>query len=217
MRIEELSQTQSDSSNLANPFYISFSDLMVLLTVFFVMLLGMSEIKIGSFEKLKSGFSGSTKGTLIELAADLKVAAEQLPGIEIAMEDDGVRMNLPTAALFETGSAVLRKRSLDRFQPLFARVLKTKYTIDVEGHSDDRPFFKNTKTPEGIELDTNWSLSGRRASSVVHYLLDLGFEQERLRVVGYAATRPQLSIKQKYGLQLDKARAMNRRVSILVR
>ena len=63
-------QTRVDTeSGSLSPFYVSFSDLMVLLCVFFVMLLGMSKIDTGTFEKLKAGFSGTDKGTLMELAS----------------------------------------------------------------------------------------------------------------------------------------------------
>lgn len=214
MKIDELNQDPQESLSL--PFYISFSDLLVLLLVFFVMILATSKIETGAFEKLRSGFTGSTKGTLMELATDLSKAAKALPGIEVEMAEDGVRLNLQTAALFDTGSAVVKRQSLDRFRQLFLRIKSTKYVIDVEGHTDDRAFFKTTPTSEGVELETNWSLSGKRASSVIHHLLDLGFAPGRLRVVGYAATRPQKSTTKKYGSELDKARAQNRRVSILV-
>ena len=76
MKLKEL---ESEDQNTITSFYISFSDLMVLLGVFFVMLLSMSRIDTGSFEKIKSGFSGSTKGTLVELAQSLKDIAETYP------------------------------------------------------------------------------------------------------------------------------------------
>ncbi|MBF0442866.1 MAG: OmpA family protein, partial [Oligoflexales bacterium] len=93
------------------------------------------------------------------------------------------------------------------------KVLETRYRVDVEGHSDDRPFYRKDK--EGVE--TNWSLSGKRASSVVHHLLDFGFSPMRIRVVGYASTRPMKEVKGKEGKALERARAENRRVSLLIR
>ena len=216
MKLEDLAQTDEQANGIINPFYISFSDLMVLLCVFFVMMLGMSKVKMGSFEQLRSGFSGSTKGTLLELARDLKSTAKNLPGVSVQMAEDGVRLNLQSAALFNVGSAVVKRNSLSRLQSLFTRIKKTNYTIDIEGHTDDQPLYKRVKTSEGIELETNWSLSGRRAASVINHLASLGFQQKRLRVVGYAATRPQKSIRKKYGVELNRARSLNRRVSILV-
>jgi chemotaxis protein MotB len=199
-----------------NPFYISFSDLVVLLCVFFVMMLGMSKIDVGSFERIRTGITGSTKNTLVELANKLVKIAETppgVPGVTVRLADDGVRLDLETAALFELGSAVLKREALQPLEPLLFEIRKTKYTIDIEGHTDDLPLFRK----DGDELETNWSLSGRRASSFVHHLLDMNFKQERLRIVGYAATKPKAKILSKKGDALDTARARNRRVSLLVK
>lgn len=214
MNLADLEKTQDDTE--ANNFYISFSDLMVLLSTFFLMLLSMSKIEIGSFEQMKTGMTGSTKGTLVELADRLKVVAEKdpgVPGVKVRMAPDGVRLDLDTAALFDTGSAVLKKDALEPLAPLLKEVLKTSYTIDIEGHSDDRAFYRKN----GGEVDTNWSLSGRRASSVTHHLLNFGFKEERVRIVGYASNKPKVPIAKKTGKELEAARAENRRVSLLVK
>lgn len=214
MRLEELARQNEDTEG--NAFYISFSDLMVLLSVFFLMIISMSNVEIGSFEKMRSGFTGSTKGTLVELADKLKFIAEKdpgVPGVKVSMASDGVRLDLDTAALFETASAELKPRALDPIKPLLQQVLATNYTIDIEGHSDDRAMFRKN----GREVETNWSLSGRRASSVTHHLLKVGFSSKRLRIVGYAANKPKVPIKGKQGQELEDARADNRRVSLLVK
>ena len=214
MRLESLKDQYEEDRT--NPFYISLSDLMILLCVFFAMLVSMSKIEIGSFEKLRSSFSGSNKNTLVELAEKLDAIVNEepgIPGVAVEMAADGVRLDLDTAALFETGRAVLRPQALNPIVPLLNEVLVTKYRIDVEGHTDDRPYWRRRRD----ELDTNWSLSGRRASSVVHYLLEHGFEQERLRIVGYASNRPKIAIKNLGQQALQRARKENRRVSLLIR
>lgn len=212
MNLAELNK-QNDTGEKLNPFYISFSDLMVLLCVFFVMILGMSKIEIGTFEKLKAGFTGDDSGTLVELARKLKTIASDQKGVTIELADDGVRLDFESAALFDTGKSFLKKGSLSPLEPMLKEILRTPYHLDIEGHSDDRAFFRR----EGDEVLTNWSLSGRRASSVVNYLIDFGFTQKRLRIIGYAATMPKAKIKGKIGDSLENARALNRRVSILVR
>lgn len=200
-----------------NPFYISLSDLMILLCVFFVMLVSVSEIEIGSFEKLRSSFSGSTKNTLVELSQTLKTIVYEdpgVPGVNVELATDGVRIDLDTVALFETGSAQLKVNALDPIKPLLERVLDTAYRVDVEGHTDDRPYWRLRRG----ELETNWSLSGRRAGSVVHYLLEHGFTSDRLRIVGYASNRPKVSVRDLTDpVMLQLARKENRRVSLLVR
>lgn len=212
---------QSPDSNAraaeeSNVFFVSLSDLMILLTVFFIMMVSVSEVDIGSFEKVRSAFRGSTENTLVELAERLddKVHEEPgIPGVKVRLADDGVRLDLDTAALFDVASAVLRPGALEPIQPLLIMVKSTGYRLDVEGHSDDQPFFKKV----GDEVETNWSLSGRRASSVVNRLREMGFAPNRLRIVGYADTRPKVPIQGLEDVALDQARAENRRVSILIR
>ncbi|MEL6186868.1 MAG: OmpA family protein, partial [Myxococcota bacterium] len=97
--------------------------------------------------------------------------------------------------------------------PLLDLIRPTGYKLDVEGHSDDQPFYRR----KGREVETNWSLSGRRASSVVQRLREAGFEAQRLRIVGYAATRPKVPIDGLTDDALEEARSENRRVSILIR
>ncbi len=211
MKIESLTKKSKDKD--LGSFYLSFSDLMVILCTFFVMLLSLSEVKLGAFDRLKTGFTGSTKGTLTELANDLTMLSRDNSDVSVEMADDGVRVNLKTAALFESGSSILKKGGLRRFRTVFERLQDSTYSLDVEGHSDDVPLYKI----KNKELTTNWSLSGKRASSVVNYLLDKGFGEGRLRIVGYASTKPYIEIEGKRGAELLKARALNRRVSILVK
>ena len=92
MKLAEIEQNYSQPQ--LNPFYISFSDLLLLLCVFFVMLIGMSKVEIGSFEKLRSGFTGSDEGTLVELAKRLESINTAYPDVIVRMAEDGVRLDL---------------------------------------------------------------------------------------------------------------------------
>lgn len=212
MKLEELQNSAKE--NQLNPFYIGFSDLMVLLCVFFVMILSVSKVQLGAFEKISTGFSGKTQGTLVELAKNLKKIADKQEGIIVTLDEDGVRLDLDTNILFDTGSAALKSQNLPLLRPVLLEVLKSKYTLDVEGHTDDVPFYRKLSSDE---FESNWSLSGRRSASFIHFLTSLGFSKERLRIIGYGATKPKISLKNKKGDALEKARAMNRRVSILIR
>lgn len=218
MKLRELEGGNEESATTA--FYIGLSDLMVLLLVFFLMLISMSKIDKGSFEKIKAGFTGSTKGTLVELAGQLKEIVEGqpgVPGVKVHLAEDGVRLDLDTGALFDSGSARLKPGALDPLRPLLQIVKNTKYTMDVEGHSDDAGLHRIFKIDGVPNLETNWSLSGRRASSVINFLLDEGFQGDRMRVVGYADTRPIQSPVGKQNEELEAARAQNRRVSLLIK
>lgn len=214
MNLDQLT-TEIDEQGL-DSFYISFGDLMVILCVFLVMLLTMSKIDIGSFEKIKSVMTGRTDNTLVELSASLKEIVEGTPGIpgaSVHLAKDGVRVDLDTAVLFAPGSAVIKDDALASLEPMLNEIIRTEYQIDVEGHTDDVPFYRVT---DG-EIETNWSLSGKRAGSVILHLRSLGFSPGRLRAVGYAHTRPVVETDNKSGAELEDARARNRRVSLLIR
>lgn len=180
MTLDELT-AESDEEGI-DPFYISFGDVMVLLCVFLLMLLSMSKIDVGSFERIKSVMTGRTDNTLVELAALLKDIIEGTPGVpgaSVHLADDGVRVDLDTAVLFAPGSAVAKDDALESLTPLLTQILETEYRIDVEGHTDDVPYYR---VVDG-ETVTNWSLSGKRASTVILHLRSLGFPVHRLRAV----------------------------------
>lgn len=200
-----------------NAFYLSLSDLMTLLCVFFAVLVGMSRIDVGSFERMKTSVTGSSKGTLVELSKTLETITKGQSGISVRLGEDGVHLDFESAALFDTGSALLKPGSLTPMEPVLQKILATKYMIDVEGHTDDVPLLRKENVKTGEEIETNWTLSGRRASSVVNFLIGFGFSESRLRIVGYASTRPKVNIGEMSGTNLEKARAENRRVSVLVR
>lgn len=214
MKLDQLT-AEADEGGL-DSFYISFGDLMVILCVFLVMLLTMSKIDIGSFEKIKSVMTGRTDNTLVELSSSLKEIIEGTPGIpgaSVELAKDGVRVDLDTGVLFATGSAVIKDEALSSLAPLLKEIIKTKYLIDIEGHTDDVPLYR---VVDG-ETETNWSLSGKRAGSVILHLRSFGFSARRLRAVGYAHTRPVVETRGKSGVALENARSRNRRVSLLIR
>ncbi|MCB9094932.1 MAG: OmpA family protein [Halobacteriovoraceae bacterium] len=213
MKLSDLKRTKFRSAG--DNYYVSFTDVMMLLSVFFILIISISKIEKGSFERIKSSFSGSTKGTLVELSEEIKYMVEKDPGIPnvtVELTKEGVLLDLKTAALFDSGSAALKKGTLDPMKVIIEKVRGTNYRIDVEGHTDDLRFYK-----ENDELkESNWSLSGRRAASVLNHILELGISPKRLRLVGYASNRPKVSITNKTGDELEKARMENRRVSLLI-
>ena len=213
MKLKDLEQHMQDAD--VNPFYIGLSDLMILLCVFFAMIISVSRIDKGSYEKIRSGVTGTTENTMVALEHRLKTIVEVdpgIPGVTVKLEKEGLRLDLDTVALFDTGSAAPIPGALDPFEPLFTDLLATEYRIDVEGHTDDVPLHRQ----HGDEIETNWSLSGRRAASVVHHLLEFGFSPTRVRIVGYADTKPKVDVSSKVDAELEMARSENRRVSLLI-
>lgn len=195
-----------------NTFYMSFGDLMVILCCFFVLMHSISKVDKGSFERLRTEFTGSSENSLVELAETLTDMTKDMKEVSISFDKDGVRINMESAALFESSSAVLKSGALVQLKPIIEELKATSYTIDVEGHTDDQGLYRYRDKL----LETNWSLSGLRASTVVHHLLEMGLQEDRLRIIGYASNHPAIPVTGKEGDELEKARAANRRVSLLV-
>ncbi len=210
MKLDELRKQIKHTG--VNPFYMSFSDLMMIICCFFVLLFSISKIEIGRFERLRTQFTGSTKNSLVELGNKLDQMAKNIPRVSISQDPDGIRINLKSAAFFKSGSAIMVEGALKPIIPILMEVLPTKYKINIEGHTDDEALYR---LEDGL-LETNWSLSGLRAATVVHELMAIGFSEERMKITGHASNRPKMSIKNKEGQELEKARAINRRVSILI-
>ena len=179
----------SSQDEAAQIFYMSFGDLMVILCCFFVIIHSMSQVDRGSFERIRTEFTGNSAGSLVSLEKELQEIAVNIPKVNITYDKDGVRINMDSAALFESGSAVLKDGALDDLEQILLHVRETQYTVDIEGHTDDLNFYRQTE--EGL-IETNWSLSGARASTVVLHLLGLGFAEGRVRIIGYAANRPKV-------------------------
>ncbi len=214
MQLTDLEKDEHDEG--LDSFYISFGDLMVILCVFLVMLLSMSKIEVGSFEKVKQVMTGRTENTLVALKEELSEIINGIPGVpgaSVQLDTDGVRVNLDTSVLFAQGEAVIDEEALKSVDIVLKEVLHTDYQIDVEGHTDDVAYYRII---EG-ETITNWTLSGRRASSMAVHMLLMGFAPNRIRIIGYADTRPIVDPAHKTGRALAEARARNRRVSLLIR
>ena len=215
MRLEQL-QMETDEKGF-DSFYISFGDLMVILSVFFVMLLSMSKIDVGSFEKIREVMTGRTENTLVELAETLETiinTAPGVPGASVELASDGVRLDIDTGVLFAQGKAVIRDEALDTIQPLLEEIRDTEYRIDVEGHSDDVPYYRIIDD----EIITNWSpqrqAGQQRDSPVAAIRLPLPSVCARwaMPIPGPWST-PRASPAE----NLKKPGTRNRRVSLLIR
>jgi chemotaxis protein MotB len=214
VQLEELDAKASDEG--LDAFYISFGDLMVIMCVFLVMLLSMSSIEVGSFEKVRHVMTGKTENTLVALKEELNdiiKGSPGVPGASVQLDEDGVRVNLDASVFFARGDATIDPDALKSVDIVLKEILNTDYQIDIEGHTDDVAYYRII---DG-EIVTNWTLSGKRASNMALHMRIMGFATKRMRIIGYADTRPVVDPEGKYGDELEKARSRNRRVSLLIR
>ena len=129
---------------------------------------------------------------------------ENLASVEL-MPDNAVKILLTSDLLFDTGSAVLKKRSIKLIKQLASILRKTPHIVEIVGHTDDVPI--HTKI-----FPSNWELSTARACAVARFLIEkMNISPERLRVTGFAEYRP---IRPNFS---SADRAANRRVEITIK
>ncbi len=210
----------------------TFSDMVTLLMVFFIMILSYSTIELEKFTGAVSSMKGAlgildnmrnTIANEIERShegrEDIKEAVEKkinrmrelLSNEEIAnqisidLDGTGIHIRLGDNILFDPGKAELKPQAFPILKAV-ADVVKNDFKqIFVEGHTDNVPIH-TSKYP------SNWELSAARALSVVRYLHYVeGIDAARLAAVGYGEYRPLVPNT------TPENRAKNRRVEIYIR
>ncbi|WP_373184402.1 MotB family protein [Halopseudomonas sp.] len=140
------------------------------------------------------------------LQALKNVLEQELIEGRLQMEQDRKRViiRIEERGSFQSGSAVMTTDFEDMLFKISEVLSELPGEITIEGHTDDIPI--NT-----TRFNSNWDLSAARASSVANALLATGaVEAQRLKVQGYADTRPRASN------EWPETRALNRRVEIVV-
>jgi chemotaxis protein MotB len=140
----------------------------------------------------------------VDLEAVLqRVADRDRERLELVANPQEIRLEVRDDILFPLGSAELGAAG----QALLARLAESlagqDLRISVEGHTDDLAIAT-------ARFPSNWELSGFRATTVARELIAHGVPQERVRIIGFADTRPRVPN--------DSAanRARNRRVSLVL-
>jgi len=208
-------------------FYISYSDMVTLLLIFFVYLFSISEIDSEKLTKASESVRNemTTENTNTSLNQKmiqrLELEQKKLQEIEeevqtyitengleetvsVKYRDGQLDLNLGDAILFERGKADLKPQALSVLSKLGALFAKTDSNIVVEGHTDDIPI-RSTLYP------SNWELSSSRAAAVVRYMETLGVPAGRFMVIGYNQFKPMAPNT------TEANRIKNRRVKLTVK
>ena len=140
----------------------------------------------------------------------LKVAnaleANELLSNEISVENTarGVSIQIKDEVLFESGSAVMKRRVKEILDLIAALVKNLPNLISVEGHTDAIPI-------QTQAFPSNWELSASRATALVRYFInEKHLAPKRFSATGFGGERPLGS-----NLTPD-GRALNRRVEIVI-
>ncbi len=228
--IDDMEEKKSDSAG----WLTTFSDLMSLLLVFFVMLYAISEVEVQKFvdvaKSLRQGFGASTPEDYRALIEDM--AEEEMEDTGFAKDDVDEELgeieeklqsfvaendleNVIEVTRDRTG-VTLKIQDVVLFDPGRA-VLKQSSMWIVENlnvivQEIAVPLIiagHTDTTPISTErYPSNWELSGARASTLARYFISAGLHPRDLHIEGYAATRPVAPNETAIG------RAQNRRVEL---
>ncbi|MFV9566993.1 MULTISPECIES: OmpA/MotB family protein [Thermoanaerobacter] len=221
---------EEDESKLnTGRWVLTYSDMMSLLLVFFIVLYSISTLNAAKFAQLSislsRAFGGSDyvigqymgdsfvqgnsgdKNSLGEIEKQLEgfVKENNLQGMVTSYIDErGLVISLQDTLLFDLGSADVHPEEKDVLIKI-GNMLKTLPNhIRVEGFTDDLPIHNN-------KFDSNWELSVIRATNVVKILVhEAGVDPKKISAVGYGEYRPVVPNDS------EEHRRLNRRVDIVI-
>jgi chemotaxis protein MotB len=135
--------------------------------------------------------------------ADFLVEHERFGDMDVLFDRHQLRVELNNDILFPSGSADLSLEGTALLEELYEAFSDPGLLVAVEGHTDNVPI-------QTRQFPSNWELSSFRATTVARTLMTLGVAEHRIKVTGYADTRPRAQN------DTEKNRALNRRVSIVL-
>ena len=117
--------------------------------------------------------------------------------LKYSINDDEVKLILPSQYLFKSGSAVLKLSVYDLMLKITDIFAYAKGDVLFTGHTDD----VSINTPE---FPSNWHLSAARASALAQLVVTKGqIDSKKIKVIGLSSNFP-----------ISKVRSENRRVEI---
>jgi chemotaxis protein MotB len=151
---------------------------------------------------------GRSLGTALRKAVSVFNPEIRSNKVKVTHDERGLVISLASDAFFNPASARINidqtRDILLRLANLLASEELAGRKLRIEGHTDDE-----VTDPTGPWED-NWDLSTSRSISVLRYLADIGIDERRFQVAGFADTMPLASNDTAEG------RAYNRRVDIIV-
>ena len=151
---------------------------------------------------------GRSLGTALRKAVSLFSPEIRSNQIRITQDERGIVITLASDAFFNPASARI---NIEATRDILLRLGGYLSSPDVagrkfriEGHTD------NADVDPNGPWESNWELSAARSISILHYLTDLGIEERRFQIAGFADTVPIASNDTREG------QAYNRRVDIII-
>jgi len=207
---------------------LTYGDVITLLMIFFVLMFSASKISQEKFDKVAQSINQSLNrpapnapsseapldplDQVEKMVSDLISKASLQADMKTEVVRDGIMIELSSSSLFDSGSADIKfemQMKLLELVDIIGALPKDRYSIVVEGHTDDVPI--NTS-----KFPSNWELSAIRALNVLHIFEEAGIQQGQMSASAFASTRPKAPNLDGQGIPIVKNRALNRRINILI-
>ena len=194
---------------------LSYADLITNLLIFFSMLLAAAQISRPRMQQIAQQISGVEQPeslSSIQGEIEAQIEREGLEGmIRTDLTDEGLELSLNSGLVFHSGHAEVLGEQEDTLGSMLQTLVPyaDQYDFAVEGHTDSMPLVN------GATFTTNWELSAGRANAVRARLEQVGVEEGRIRVEGYADTEP-LPEESLVGLSEAERLARHRRVVVRI-
>lgn len=194
----------------------TYSDMMTLLVCFFVLMMGVSEVNVDSYEKIKKEMSTSFGGTYEDPYAKMADKLEEVISVEklgneikLNSKGSGITLIFQGQLLFESGKAQIRPEASLVLQKISDVITSDteKLFIVVEGHTDNIPI--NTE-----QFPSNWELSAGRAARIVREFETFGVNKEKMVAVGMGESKPLKANLNEDGTANYENMSLNRRVVV---
>ncbi|MDR2418555.1 MAG: flagellar motor protein MotB [Treponema sp.] len=161
-----------------------------------------------TINSLPSTDRGRSLGAALRKATSIFNPEMKSNKVKITQEERGIVISLASDAFFDTASATL---NIEQTREILFNLASTLNSPEIsgrkfriEGHTD-----AEATDPFG-PWPSNWELSTARAIAVLHFLMDLGVDEKRFQVAGFADTVPVGDNSTAEG------RAYNRRVDVII-
>ena len=218
MSANEMEEAEEDLEYL-----LTYSDMITLLLAFFAILIASSTPDQALWDQMKEGMRSEVTGTeiqktpLAEIKADLDsilTTEREQDLVNIDLTNKEIVMTFNSSSLYISGGAELLPSGegiIRKVGDALNGLSFYNFKVDIEGHTDNVPI--NT-----LRFPSNWELSVARASEVVKFLVNLGYEPSNLKASGYADTQPLPNAPHtdEFGQDIIENRAKNRRIVLRI-
>lgn len=208
---------------------LTYSDLITLLMIFFVVMYSMSQVDKAKFaavaQQLSIVMGGGSETVLVDPGSGIMKDLPNSPNeqmdeaaksleeyivqnglgtmAKIYRDERGLIISLNEGLLFDLGSAEVDDKSKEILAKIASSVKPMPNFVRIEGFTDNIPI----KT---ARFASNWELASQRAINVAKIMMDNGIAGERISTVSYGEYRPM------YPNDSNEHKKLNRKVDIIV-